>query len=94
MSRVALEPKPKEEVEQKPKVSDASIVEKQKARIQTRFTDRVELNCKPHHLWANYFRVNLHDPEKQNMIVESYFVTCLDNDLVLLKEEYAKPSEF
>jgi len=92
MGQTAVEPKPKEEVEQKPKV-DTSNIEKQKARIRARFADKINLVCKPHHLFANYFRVNLHDPEKQNLITESYFVTCLDNDLVLLKEEYTKPCE-
>jgi hypothetical protein len=42
--------------------------------IQRKFPAKKGLLRKVLHLWGVYYRVNFHDPEKSNYIVQSHFV--------------------
>ncbi len=36
-------------------------------------------------LWSTYFRVNFHDPQKSNYIIESYFVHVTGDEVKEMK---------
>lgn len=44
------------------------------AQVEAAFPEKAGLLRKTIPLWANYFRVNYHDPNKSNYIVQSHFV--------------------
>ncbi len=54
---------------------NASVV----AIIGKRFPDRIGQVRRIHPVWGSYFRVNFHDPENENKVVESHFISVADN---------------
>lgn len=54
------------------------------ALLKQRYPEKSGCIRRIHPVWSNFFRVNYHQNESENVIVESYFVKVVDDDVTEL----------